>query len=183
MQKHSQVIAPVKTDSAQFKSVQGARAAHDDIEGDENDLDFVSLTAAQAQQWRQHQPVVVLWRLPVIQLGAGMLAAVLVAMLRRDPTAGWSLLWGVLAVTAPSAFFLRRARRPSVSAGLALLNLLLSELLKLASTLVLLLLGPWVVPQLSWPATVIGLVVALAAWWPGLLWSGLGRSAQKCDNR
>ena len=175
--------------SAQLKPVPGAQAAHaaswprdDDSEGDD-DLDVASLTAAQAQHWRQRQPAVVLWRLPLVQFGVGVLAAVLAAVLRQDPTAGWSLLWGVLAVAVPSAFFLHRARRPSISAGLALLNLLLSELLKLASTLALLLLGPWVVPQLSWSAAVIGLVVALAAWWPGLVWSGLGRSAQKCDNR
>lgn len=190
MQEYSQVIAPVKMDSARLKPAQDAQAVHaaswlddDGTDGDGDDLDFASLTAAQAQQWRRRQPVVALWRLPMVQLGAGLLAAVLAALLSRDSAVGWSLLWGALAVAVPSAFFLHRARRPNGSAGLALLNLLLSELLKLALTLALLLLGPWVVPQLSWPATVAGLVVALAAWWPGLLCSGLGRSGQKCDNR
>lgn len=154
-----------------------------DEEGDGDAPQVASFTADQARQWRQRQPAVALWRLPATQLGAGLLAALMVAVLRRSPAEGWSLLWGVVAVVVPSVFFLYRARRPSFSPGFALLNLLLSELMKVALTLALLLLGPWLVPQLSWLAMVAGLVVALAAWWPGLVWSGFGRNAQRCDNR
>lgn len=129
------------------------------------------LTAEQARQWRLSHPRECLGCVLGVQLAIGLVAALLMGVFGARSAWGWSAAFGCLAVVVPTVFFLRRARRRVAWAGSALLNLLLSELVKIVLTVMLLMLAPRVVPDLSWPALLVGLVVTLKAYWVGLVWS------------
>lgn len=134
---------------------------------DGRDEEFPPLSAEQARQWRLRQPRLRLWRVPVAQALAGGSVALLMAVLGGRLALGWSAAFGALAVIVPTVFFLYRTRRLAPHAGLALLNLVVSEFLKILWVVILLLLAPWLVPSLSWPALLAGMVAALATY--GLL--------------
>src|SRR6218665_3341706 len=91
--------------------------------------DFEPLTAQQAQEWREHQAPLSVWRLLagpglVGRLGAlpgrgvagravwGMLVALLAWGLTGRAVAGWSAACGALAVVLPAALFARAVLRP-----------------------------------------------------------------------
>lgn len=129
------------------------------------------LTAEQARQWRSSHPRECLGCVLGVQLAIGLAAAFLMGVFGARSAWGWSAAFGCLAVIVPTVFFLRRARRRVAWAGSALLNLLMSELVKIVLTVMLLLLAPRVVPDLSWPALLVGLMVTLKAYWVGLMWA------------
>lgn len=60
--------------------------------------------------------------------------------------------------------FLYRARRVLPQAGPVLLNLVVSELLKILWIVILLMLAPRLVPSLSWPAMLVGMLAAIATY-------------------
>ncbi|MCK9515274.1 MAG: ATP synthase subunit I [Ottowia sp.] len=125
--------------------------------------DFLPLSAEQARQWRQRNRRVCLWCVSVAQLLAGGVVALLMGML-GGPALGWSAAFGALAVIVPTVFFLYRTRRLAPHAGLALLNLVVSEFLKILWVVILLLLAPWLVPSLSWPALLVGMLAAIVTY-------------------
>lgn len=122
------------------------------------------LTAEQARQWRLRNPALCLWCVAVAQVLVGGGVALLSGMLGGRPALGWSAAFGALAVIVPTVFFLYRARRLVPHAGSALLNLVVSELLKVLWVLILLLLAPRLVPSLSWPALLVGMLAAIATY-------------------
>ena len=80
------------------------------------------------------------------------------------------MAYGVLAVVGPAALFLRgMVGRLTTQAGGALLNLFLWEFVKIVLTVVLLVLAPHLVRELSWPGLLIGLVVAVKVYWLSLM--------------
>ena len=132
-----------------------------------DDAHFLPLSAEQARQWRLRQRQLCLWCVSVAQTLAGGGVALLVGVLSGRPAWGWSAAFGALAVIAPTVFFLYRARRLAPHVGSALLNLVVSELLKILWVVILLLLAPRMVPSLSWPALLLGMLTAIATY--GLL--------------
>lgn len=171
-----------------FADTETAALASDRSSAPEDDQEShrAPLTAAQAQALRKRQPAPALWRVPLAQLVLCAVVALVLVLAQVRLALVWSFLWGAAAVVAPSALFFHRARRYSVTAAMALANLLVAELLKIGLTLALLLAAPRVVAQLSWAALVAGLMVALVAGWPGLVWTGWAsrrQATQKCDNQ
>lgn len=143
------------------------------------------LSAEEARQWRLDHPRECLGCVLGVQVAIGMVAALLMGIFGTRSTWGWSAAFGCLAVVVPTVFFLRRARRRAAWAGSALLNLLLSELVKIVLTVMLLLLAPRVVPDLSWLALLVGLIVTLQAYWVGLMWVSVraARAARRLGQR
>lgn len=145
------------------------RGAHgsgpDAWDDDGQDADFVPLTAEQARQWRTRQRALCLWCIAVMQLLAGGIVAGLMGVLGGRSELGWSAAFGALAVIVPTVFFLYRTRRLVPHAGSAVLNLVVSELLKILWVLILLLLAPRLVPSLSWPALLVGMLAAIVTYW------------------
>lgn len=146
------------------KAKRGAHGWGPDGPDDDWDEDFLPLTAEQARQWRlRHRPLC-LWCFVVAQVLVGGSVAWLMGMLGGRSVLGWSAAYGALAVTVPTVFFLYRARRLVPHVGSALLNLVVSELLKILWVVILLLLAPRLVPSLSWPALLMGMLAAIVTY-------------------
>lgn len=135
----------------------------DDWDADQGE-ELLPLSAEQARQWRLRHRRICLWCVSVAQIVAGGGVALLMAMLGGRPALGWSAAFGALAVIVPTVFFLYRTRRLAPHAGLALLNLVVSEFLKILWVVILLLLAPWLVPSLSWPALLVGMLAAIVTY-------------------
>ena len=129
--------------------------------------DFKTLTRDEAQQFRKDHPQVSLWHVLAGQAVAGVLVALLAWMLTGRPSAGWSALYGSLAVVAPAALFARglTGKVWSMNPGTAVAGFFLWEMVKVALTLAMLFAAPRLVSMLSWPIMLVGLVVTMKVSW------------------
>ena len=91
-------------------------------------------------------------------------------LLTGKQNVGWSVAYGALAVLIPAAVFARglTGKFASLNAGTAAVGFLLWEMVKIALTLALIALAPRLVAGLSWPALLIGLVLAMKVYWVAL---------------
>lgn len=136
----------------------------------EDEENFKPLTREQAQQLRKTSPPVSLWRVLVWQFAAGMLVALLAWLFTGRQSAGWSALYGSLAVVVPAALFARglTGRVWSMNPVTAVAGFFLWEMVKLALTLAMLFAAPRLVSMLSWPIMLVGLVVTMKVSWLAL---------------
>ena len=86
---------------------------------------------------------------------------------------GWSAAYGALAVVIPAAVFARglTGRFSSLNAGTAAVGFLLWEMVKIALTVAMLVAAPRLVAALSWPALLVGLVLAMKVYWVALVFA------------
>jgi ATP synthase protein I len=133
-------------------------------------------SAEQVRVWRQSQPRLSVWRVLFTQLMVAVLFASAVAVWFGSRSLGLSWLYGALTVVIPSALFARglTSRTASVNAMAAALGFMVWQSVKWVLAVLLLVLAPRIVPELSWPAMLAGLVVTMKVYWLALLW---GRSA------
>lgn len=119
---------------------------------------------------REQNPRVSPWWVVVGQAGVGLVAALLGWLLTGRQSVGWSVAYGALAVVIPAAVFARglTGKFSSLNAGTAAVGFLLWEMVKIALTIGLLLAAPRFVAGLSWPALLIGLVLAMKVYWVAL---------------
>lgn len=138
------------------------------------DPDFHPLTARQARAWRSRNPPFAVWRLLAAQALLGALLALALWALTGDAALGWSVAYGALAVLLPAALLARAALRavPAAAARAAgpglLLGFWLGELAKIAATVALLAAAPGLLPGLSWPALLLGMVLVMKTYWVAL---------------
>jgi ATP synthase protein I len=104
------------------------------------------------------------------QAGVGLVAALLAWVFTGKQNVGWSVGYGALAVLLPAAVFARglTGRFSSLNAGTAAAGFLVWEMVKVALTLAMLLVAPRLVAGLSWPALLVGLVLAMKVYWVAL---------------
>lgn len=141
--------------------------------------DFEPLTAQQAQEWREHQAPLSVWRLLAGQAMVGMLVALLAWGLTGRAVAGWSAACGALAVVLPAALFARAVLRPKagVDPRAVLLGFVGWELAKIMLTLALLAAAAQWVPGLSWVALLGGMASAMKMYWVALwVWPGVRKT-------
>jgi ATP synthase protein I len=129
--------------------------------------DFKPLTREEAQQLRKNHPQVSLWHVLAGQFVAGVLVALLAWAVTGQQSAGWSALYGSLAVVIPAALFARglTGKVWSMNPGTAVAGFFLWEMVKVALTLAMLFAAPRLVSMLSWPIMLIGLVVTMKVSW------------------
>jgi len=138
------------------------------------DVDEVSpvqpLTAEQARLVREQNPPVSPWWVVAGQAAVGLVAALVAWLLTGKQNVGWSVAYGALAVVIPAAVFARglTGRFSSLNAGTAAVGFLLWEMVKVALTLAMMAMAPRLVAGLSWPALLIGLVLAMKVYWVAL---------------
>jgi ATP synthase protein I len=110
------------------------------------------------------------WRVIATQAVVGLVCVAIVGGITQQGTAAWSALYGVLAVVLPGALLARgmtkKARNPVAAAA----GFLVWEILKIGAAVALLVIAARVVPQLSWPALLITMVVCLQVNLFALLW-------------
>jgi ATP synthase protein I len=127
------------------------------------------LSAEEARLLRERHPPLSPWRVVVLQVLAGVLVAALVWGVTGRADWSWSLGYGVLAVAFPAALMARALTRRTPGRG-AGAGFMAWELVKVGLTLVLLVAAPKVVPGLSWPALLLGVVLATKMYWVALAW-------------
>jgi ATP synthase protein I len=128
------------------------------------------LTAEEARRLREQHPPVSPWWVVAGQAVVGLVAALAAWALTGRQSVGWSAGYGALAVVIPAAVFARglTGRFSSLNAGSAAVGFLMWEMVKIALTLAMLVAAPRLVAGLSWPALLIGLVLAMKVYWLAL---------------
>jgi ATP synthase protein I len=139
----------------------------------DEELPFKQLTAHEARQLRERNPLVSIWWVVAGQAVVGLVAALASWAATGRQSVGWSAGYGALAVVLPAAIFARGliGRFSSRSAGGAVVRFMWWEMVKLVLTAALLGLAPRLVPALSWPALLVGLVLAMKVYWVALAFS------------
>ena len=139
-------------------------------EDSEQDSPVQPLTAEQARRVREQNPAVSPWWVVAGQVGMGLVAALAAWALTGKQNVGGAVGYGALAVAIPAAVFARglTGKFSSLNAGTAAVGFLLWEMVKIALTLALMALAPRLVAGLSWPALLIGLVLAMKVYWLAL---------------
>ncbi len=146
-----------------------------ELEDAAKDSDFKPLTASEARQLREASPSLSPWRVVAVQFVAGGLVALIAWLWTGRQNVGWSTGYGALAVVIPAALFARGLTRdmsalsPQARAAGAVFGFFLWEMVKIALTVTMLFAAPRLVPALSWPAMLVGLVVAMKMYWVALL--------------
>ena len=131
------------------------------------------LTAEEARRLREQHPSVSPWWVVLGQAGMGLVVALAAWALTGKQNVGWSAAYGALSVVLPAAVFARglTGRFSSVNAGSAAVGFLLWEMVKIALTFAMMVAAPRLVAGLSWPALLVGLILAMKVYWLALAFS------------
>ena len=129
-------------------------------------------TAEQAQRWRQSHPTFSVWRVLMAQVLVAVFFATAVALWFEGGSLWLSWMYGAMTVVVPAALFARglTSRTASVNAMTAALGLMVWQGVKWMMAVMFLVLAPRIVPELSWPAMLAGLVVTMKVYWLALIW-------------
>jgi ATP synthase protein I len=154
----------VKIPSSPETGIDGAAS---DVADEGLEPEFKPLTAEQAKDWRQRQPVGSPWRVLALQVAVGVLMAMLTGWVSGQFHLAASVAWGSVAVVIPAVVFVRALSRQMrrTQPGAALVGLFVWELVKIVLTVALLLVAPKVISDLSWFALVAGFVVTMKVYW------------------
>ena len=151
-----------------------------DAEDASRDEEFQSWSAEQAQAWRQSQPVISVWRVLAAQMLVAVLLASVFALWLKSGAVWLSWMYGALTVVIPAALFARglTSRAASLNAMTAAMSFAVWQGVKWVLAVLLLVLAPRTLPELSWPALLAGLVVTMKVYWLALIW-GKPKSASE----
>jgi ATP synthase protein I len=146
----------------------------------EEEPPFKPLTAEEARRLREQNPLVSPWWVVAGQIGVGLVVALAAWALTGRQNVGWSAGYGALAVVIPAAIFARglTGRFSSLNAVSAAVGFMVWEMVKIASSIALLAAAPRLVPELSWPALLVGLVLTMKVYWVALAYSPRPRKRQ-----
>lgn len=135
------------------------------------DEGFKPLTREEAQKLREAHPSVSPWVVLAGQLVVGVVVALAAWWLTGRQSAGWSALYGALAVVVPGAVFARglTSKMSSMNPGAAVVGFFLWEMVKIGLAVAMLFAAPRLIENLSWPAMLVGLIVTMKVYW-GVLW-------------
>src|SRR6185369_15087828 len=149
----------------------------DEDEVAEENVPIEPLSAQEARKLREQHPPVSPWWVVAGQAGVGLCAALVAWGLTGKQNVGWSTGYGAMAVAIPAAFFARglTSRFSSLNAGTAAVGFLMWEMVKVASTIALVMAAPKLVRDLSWLAMLVGLILALKVYWVALAFNPKGK--------
>ena len=142
-----------------------------ETEAEAEESDFKPLTAQEAEQWRSRNPPISVWKVVAGQALVGTLVALVAWVLTGRASVGWSAAYGALAVVVPAALFARGVLRHKASSNprAAMLGFFGWEIAKIVLTVALLAAAPRLVPDLSWMALLVGMVITMKTYWAALL--------------
>lgn len=138
------------------------------------------LSAEEARKLREQQPPVSPWWVVGGQVVVGLAAALVAWAITGKASVGWSAGYGALAVVIPAAVMARgmTSRFSSLNAGTAAFGFLLWEMVKIALTVAMMMAAPRLVSGLSWPALLVGLVLAMKVYWIALAFAPRKRASK-----
>jgi ATP synthase protein I len=134
---------------------------------------FEPLSALQAHRLRERNPPLSPWWVVAGQAAVGLVVALAAWAVTGRQNVGWSAGYGALAVVIPAAIFARglTGRFASLNAGTAAVGFMVWEMVKIAASVALLAAAPRLVPALSWPALLVGLVLTMKVYWVALAYT------------
>ena len=134
--------------------------------------EFQPLTAEEAQAWREQHTSLSVWWVLGVQLALAAVLAMLGSWLWGFASVGISVMYGALAVIVPAALFARglTSSAASVNAMTAAVGFTVWQGVKLVLTVLLLALAPRVLNEVSWPALLAGMLLAMKVYWLALAW-------------
>jgi ATP synthase protein I len=152
-----------------------ASAAHgatgDGFEDEATEAPFKRLTREEAAALRTRIASVSPWRVVAAQAVAGLLCGAAAWLLTQRSGVVWSSLYGAAAVVVPGALLARGITRgSSPNPGAAVYGFMLWETVKIGVAVAMLVAAAKVVPDLSWPALLVAMVVCMKVNWLALLW-------------
>lgn len=145
-------------------------ARHASAADEASDPPFKTLSREEAQALRASIPQVSPWRVVAAQAMAGLVCGAVTWFLTQRSGAVWSALYGAAAVVVPGALLARGMTRGVGSPVAAAAGFLFWEMLKIGVAIAMLVIAARVVPDLSWPALLITMVVCIKVNWVALLW-------------
>ena len=159
------------TSSVKEISLKRATELSDTKANGAEDENFKPLTHEEALKLRNESPAVSPWVVLVGQMLVGCLVACAAWALTGKQNAGWSALYGALAVVIPGALFARglMSQFSSLNAVTAGFGFFVWEAMKISLSVGMLFVAPRLVADLDWLAMLIGLIVTLKVYWLALL--------------
>ena len=141
---------------------------------------FRPLTRAEAESLRERQPQVPAWWVVAAQVAVGGVVALVAGLVTGDRSVFASALYGAAVAVVPGALMARgmSSRLSSVSPSASAVSFMLWELVKIAVSVLMLVLAPRIVQPLSWPALLVSLGVCLHVDLLALLWRRPARRQQ-----
>ncbi|TDP62546.1 ATP synthase protein I [Roseateles toxinivorans] len=165
----------VKNDVSVLGPNAAAKATPKAVAGWEDETErqtFKPLTREEAQVLRAEQPSISPWRVVAMQAAVGVVCCLVAWLATGKAAVVWSALYGVAAVVLPSALLARGMTKRAGSAVGVAIGFLFWEMLKIGAAIAMLVIAAKVVPNLSWPALLITMVVCMKVNWFALLWRG-----------
>jgi len=143
-----------------------------DVGDASQDADFQPWSAEQAHAWRQSQPLLSVWRVLAVHMLVAVVIASVLALWFKSGVIWLSWMYGALIVVLPAALFARglTSRAASLNAMTATMSFAAWQGVKWVLAVLLLVLAPRTLPELSWPALLAGLMVTMKVYWLALIW-------------
>lgn len=145
----------------------------DDAADDDGERSFKRWTREEAQALGAKDPFTVSpWRVIAVQVAVGLVVAVLAGLVVGRMEGFWSALYGAGVVVVPGVLMARGMTSPltSMSPIGSAVSFMLWQGVKIAVSVLLLILAASIVKPLSWPALLAGLVVCIKVYWVALAW-------------
>jgi ATP synthase protein I len=166
--------ATVNSTTSQRREPSKARPiGWDDEEGGDGQAPFKPLSHDEARAVAaKDSHAVSPWRVVAVQAAVGLVVALIAGAVTGRVEVFWSALYGAGVVVVPGALMARGMTSPlsSVSPVGSAVSFMLWEGVKIAVSVVLLILAVRIVQPLSWPALLAGLVVCIKVYWVALSW-------------
>ena len=159
---------------------------HEDEKGADEEAPFKPLTREEARALSAKHPPVSPWRVVMAQAVAGLVVTLLAYVITGKGETAWSALYGAAAVVVPGALLARGMTRRTSRGdpGSLVFGFMLWEFMKIALAVAMLVAAAKVVPNLSWPALLVAMVVCMKVNWLALLLQGRAKNNQsRSDNR
>jgi ATP synthase protein I len=132
---------------------------------------FKVLSHEEVQALRARVPSVSPWRVVAAQTAAGLVCSAIVWGCTQQRGAALSALYGAAAVVIPGALLARgMTRQTSPNPGSLMFGFMLWEAVKIGVAVAMLVAAAKVVPDLSWPALLVAMIVCMKVNWLALLW-------------
>jgi ATP synthase protein I len=145
----------------------------DEDTDDGSEVPFKALRREEARELAAKDPHAVNpWRVIAVQIVVGSGVALLAGVATGRMEVFWSALYGAGVVVVPGALMARGMTSPLSSMSLvgSAVSFMLWQGVKIAVSVVLLILAVRIVQPLVWPALLAGLVVCIKVYWVALAW-------------
>ena len=133
---------------------------------------YKTVSRQEAVELRKSLPILSPWLVVAMQSLAACLCGLVVWLVTGSVGSMWSAIYGAAAVVLPNMLLARGMTKRAESPTALAVGFLFWEMLKIGVAIAMLVIATKVLPNLSWPALLIGLVVCIKVNWLALLWRG-----------